>query len=148
MGAAVNAIAFRPDSFEAIVALDDGSIARWTPADQRLRIHGQLGHAVTSLAVDATMVVFGGGPAIHGMPVTRDGPAWRASAGQDLVTAVAITGDGERCVSGARDGSLVLRLADGHQLRRLPPPVDLVPLPGRSALARARSWPAPRTSRS
>jgi WD40 repeat protein len=135
VGAAVNAIAFRPDSFEAFVALEDGSIARWTPADQRLRIHDQLGHAVTSLAVDATMVVFGGGPAIHGAPVAGDGPTWRASAGQDLVTAVAITGDGERCVSGARDGSLVLwRLADGQQLRRLTLPVDrvlcLAALPG------------------
>jgi WD40 repeat protein len=126
-GAAVNAVAFRPDSFEAFVALEDGSVARWTPADQRLRIHDRLGHAVTSLTVDATMVVYGGGPAIHGTPVAGDGPTWRVSAGQDLVTAVAITGDGERCVSGARDGSLVLwRLADGNQLRRLPPPVDRV----------------------
>jgi WD40 repeat protein len=127
VGAAVNAVAFRLDSFEAFVALEDGSVARWTPADQRLRMHDRLEHAVTSLAVDATMLVYGGGPAVHGTPVAGDGPTWRASAGQDLVTAVAVTGDGERCVSGARDGSLVLwRLADGHQLRRFPPPVDRV----------------------
>lgn len=126
--AAVNAIAFRPGSYEAFVALNDGGVARWSPAEQRLRLYEELDeYAATALAVGAGMLVYSGGPEVRGGSVDADGSVWRSSAGQDLVTAVAIVGDGERCVSGARDGSLALwRLTDGRALGALPQPVDRV----------------------
>lgn len=135
-GYAVNAIAFRPGSFEAFVGLDDGIVARWSPGDRRLRRYEELEeYAVAALAVGDEMLVYSGGPEVRGGCTGADGAVWRSSAGQSLVTAVAITGDGKRCVSGARDGSLVLwRLSDGRELRRFPPPVDrvlcLAALPG------------------
>ncbi|MCG5446162.1 WD40 repeat domain-containing protein [Micromonospora sp. NIE79] len=125
-GSPVNAVAFRPDSFEAFVGLDDGRVGRWSPADGRLRIGHQTGrYAVTSLAVDAGVLVFGAGPALHASTAESGRPHWQADTGQDQVNAVAITG--ECCVSGGRDGSLVVwRLSDGRELQRLPAMVDRV----------------------
>lgn len=136
VGCAVNAIAFRPDSFEAFLALNDGIVARWSPADSRLRRYQEFEErAASAVAVGPDMLVCSGGPEVRGGRVGGDGIVWRASAGAVPVTAVAVTGDGKRCLSGASDGSLVLRrLADGRELRRLPPPVDrvvcLAALPG------------------
>lgn len=127
-GSSVNAIAFGPGSFEAFVALDDGRVGRWSPAERRLRIEHQTErYPVTSLAVDAGMLVFGAGPVLHAGAIESDGPLWQTDTGQDEITAVAITGDGERYVSGGRDGSLVVwRLSDGRELRRLPATVNRV----------------------
>ncbi|MEV0284764.1 hypothetical protein AB0H36_11670 [Kribbella sp. NPDC050820] len=64
---AVNAIAFRPNSFEAFVALDDGVVARWSPADRRLRVYEELeDYAVTALTVGEEMLVYSGGPEVRG----------------------------------------------------------------------------------
>lgn len=127
-GAPVTALVFRPGSFEAFVGLDDGRVGRWSPADRRLRVaYRAEEHGVTSLAVDGDTLVFGAGPVLHATSIEADRSRWRADTGQQHVTAVAITGAGGCCVSGSRDGSLVVwRLSDGRELRRTPDTVDRV----------------------
>lgn len=134
MASPVNAVAFRPGSFEAFVGLDDGGVGRWSLADRRLRVEHNTGrYAVSSLAAGADTIIFGAGPMVHAL----GGHEWRVDTGQEMVTAVAISD--AHCVSGGRDGSVVVsRLSDGGELRRAPGTVDrvlcLAAIPGTSTV--------------
>jgi WD40 repeat protein len=125
-GAVVNAVIFRPGSFEALVALGDGTMARWSLADRQLRrfVHNS-DHSVAALAVEANSLVYCVGPAIHGYDLATDTLLWRGEHHQSEVTGVTILGDGERCVSVSGDGVLaVWQLCDGRFLKNIGLPAD------------------------
>jgi WD40 repeat protein len=138
-GAPVNAVVFRPSSYEALVALDDGTVGRWGLSDRRLRRWFQLAAPVSSLAADSDMAVCGSGTAITASTLAADGPLWQATAHEAYVSAVAVLGDG-RCAAGSFDGSIsVWGLADGRLLGRFPLGADRVlcaaAVPGTSLVA-------------
>ena len=114
-GAAVNAAAFRPGSFEAFIARDDGTIALWSLADRRLRPFATLqAGSVAGLAARDGVLVYGCGASVYGHCSGEDSALWHGAAHDGHVAAVAILGDGERAVSGSFDGSIaVWRVTDG-----------------------------------
>jgi WD40 repeat protein len=125
-GAVVNAVTFRPGSFEALVALGDGTVARWSLADRRLRPFARdPDHSVAALAVNGNTIVYCAGPAVHAYDLATDTPLWRGERHQGEVSGVAILGDGERCVSVSGDGALAMwRLRDGRFLGNIGLPAD------------------------
>lgn len=125
-GSAVNAAAFRPGSFEALVALEDGTLARWSLADRRLRpFVRDSDHSVAALAVDENKILYCTGSTVHAYDHAKDAPLWHGRRHQGEVCGVAILGDGERCVSVSGDGTLVMwRLADGRFLKTIGLPAD------------------------
>jgi WD40 repeat protein len=161
-GPAVNAITFRPDTYEAFIAREDATITRWSVADRRLRPFATLtAGAATSLAAWNGMLVYGCGMLVAGQPFAQDmlpgpernptavlpGPErnptaelWRGFAHDGLVAAVAILGDGQRAVSASYDGSIAAwRLADGRLADRIELTGDRIlcaaAVPGSNAVA-------------
>lgn len=118
---AVSAAAFRPGSFEAYVALTDGTIARWSLADRGLRPVVTLeSGAATSLAVSETELVYSSALTVYGRRHDTDATPWHGRAHHDQVTGVALVGDGERAVSCSLDGSIAIwGTRDGRLLARL-----------------------------
>lgn len=136
-GAAVNAVAYRPGSFEALVALGDGTVARWSLADRRVRPLARVtDRSVAALAVDENMVLYCAGATVHAYDLVTDTPLWQGQRHQGEVSGVAILADGERCVSVSDDGTFVVwRRRDGRFLRTIPLPADrplcVTAVPGR-----------------
>ena len=162
-GPPVNAVTFRPDTYEAFIAREDGTIVRWSVADRRLRPFTRLtAGAVTSLAAWNGMLVYGCGMSVSGEPFSQatmfsgpgrnpaaelSGPGrnpaaepWQGFGHDGLVAAVAILADGRRAVSGSYDGSIaVWRLADGTLTDRIELTTDRIlcaaAVPGSNAVA-------------
>ena len=136
-GAAVSAVAYRPGSFEALVALGDGTLARWSLADRRVRPFARdPGRSVAALAVDENTVLYGAGASVHAYDLVSDAPLWQGQRHQGEVSGVAILAGGKRCVSVSDDGALVVwRRQDGRFLRTIPLPADqplcVTSVPGR-----------------
>jgi len=125
-GSEVNAVAFRSASFEALVALGDGTVARWSLADRRLRpCLRDPRHSVAALAIAGDTLVYCAGNALHAYDLAAEVPLWRGEAHEGNVSAVAILADGQRCVSAPVEGPLtVWRLDDGRQLGHINLPPD------------------------
>jgi WD40 repeat protein len=140
-GPPVNAVTFRPDTFEAFIARDDGTIARWSVADRRLRPFTTLAAgSATSLAAWQGRLVYGCGMSVCGQPFIQDATPWQGFAHDGLVTAVAILQDGQRAVSGSYDGSIaVWGVADGRLTDRIELTSDRIlctaAVPGSNAVA-------------
>jgi WD40 repeat protein len=124
-GAAVDAVAFQPGSFEAIVAAG-ATVARWSLADRRLRPFApDPGRNVTALATDGRMVVYGAGSRVHAYDLAANAPTWLGERHRDQVAGVAILDDRERCVSVSSDGHLIVcRLDDGAFVTEIGLPAD------------------------
>jgi len=139
--AAINAVTFRPGSFDAFAARDDGTIARWSLADRRLRPFATLAAgSASSIAACNSAVVYGCGTWVYGRCFSEGAAPWRRSAPAGPVAAVTILGDGERAVSGSCDGSIaVWRVTDGELLDRIHLTTDQVlcaaAVPGTNAVA-------------
>jgi WD40 repeat protein len=125
-GAAVNAAAYRPGSFEALVALGDGTVARWSLADRRVRPFARdPDRSIAALAVDENTVLYCAGATVHAYDLVTDTPLWQGQRHHGEVSGVAILADGERCVSVSDDGTLVVwRRHDGRFLQTIPLPAD------------------------
>ena len=100
-GAVVNAVAYRPGSFEALVALGDGTVARWSLADRRVRPFARdPDHSVAALAVDENTVLYGAGATVHAYDASR------VLTGHTVgVDALTLTPDGTEIVSVSRDST-------------------------------------------
>jgi WD40 repeat protein len=125
-GAAVNAVAYRPASFEALVALENGIVARWSLADRQVRpfVRGPR-DSVRALAVDENEILYCTGAAIHAYDVGTGTPLWRGQGHKGEVNGVAFLADGKRCVSVSDDGTLMVwRRRDGRFLKTIPLPAD------------------------
>jgi WD40 repeat protein len=125
-GAAVHAVVYRPASFEALVGLADGIVARWSLADRRVRPFARGPHgSVVALAVDENTVLYCTGAAVHAHDLVTDTPLWHGQQHVGDVTGVAFLADRERCVSVSDDGTFVVwRRHDGRFLRTIPLPAD------------------------
>jgi WD40 repeat protein len=125
-GAAVNAVAYRPGSFEALVALGDGTLARWSLADRRVRPFARDPDGpVAALAVDGNTVLYCAGTTVHAYDLVTDTPLWHGQRHHSEVSGVAMVADGERCVSVSDDGTVVVwGRHDGRFLRAIPLPAD------------------------
>lgn len=138
---AVSAAAFRPRSFEAYVALTNGTITRWSLAERGLRPVVTLASgAATSLAVSDTALVYSSDRTVYGRRNDPNAAPWRGHAHHDQVTGVALVGDGERAVSCSFDGSIaVWSTLDGRLIARLQLTADrllcIAPVPGADAVA-------------
>ena len=125
-GSAVNAVAFRPASFDAVVALSDGTVAHWSLANRRVRpFAGALRKSAEALAVNAHRILYCAGSSIYAYDLESDKPIWSGEQGQDELIGVAILEDGERCVSVSVENALnVWRMGDGQFLCTVSLPVD------------------------
>ncbi|HET9894564.1 MAG TPA: WD40 repeat domain-containing protein [Streptosporangiaceae bacterium] len=138
-GAAVNAVTYRPGSFEALVALEDGTVARWSLADRRVRPFAcDPGRSVAGLAADENIALYCAGASVYAYDLSAGTPLWQGKQHDADVCGVAIAGD--RCVSVSGDGALaVWRRRDGRFLRIIPLPADeplcLASVPGRPLVA-------------
>ena len=135
-GAPVNAIAYRPGSFEALMALADGTVARWSLAEGRVRPFAHdPDRSVPALAVNDNTLLYCAGVTVHAYDLTTDMPRWKGQRHPGEVSGVAILTDGERYVSVSDDGTLVVwRGQDGRFLQTIPLPADrplcLTSIPG------------------
>src|SRR3954462_427292 len=65
VGATVNAVAYRPRSFEALLARGAGTVAGWSLADRRVRPFARdPDHPVAALAVDEKTVLYCAGATV------------------------------------------------------------------------------------
>jgi len=116
-GAAVTAVTFRPGSFEAFAALDDGGIVRWSRAGRRLRPFTTLAAgSAASLAAGEDVLVCGCGLWVYGYCLATDTVLWQGSVPAGPVTAVAMLGDGKHAVSGSADGGIAVWEASTGEL--------------------------------
>ncbi|HLX51090.1 MAG TPA: WD40 repeat domain-containing protein [Streptosporangiaceae bacterium] len=140
-GPSVNAVTFRPDTCEALIAREDGTIVRWSVTDRRIRPFATLtAGTATSLAAWDGMLVYGCGMSVYGQPFTQATAQWQGFGHDGLVAAVAILSDGQRAVSGSYDGSIaVWCLTDGRLADRIELTSDRIlcaaAVPGSSAVA-------------
>lgn len=148
---AISAATFVPGSYEALVALGDGTIARWSLADRRLHpmAAGPAGR-VSSLAVTDVALVYGSATSVYGQRHDQNRhdrgthhqntAPWRGTAHGAPVTGVAMIGAGDRAASCSQDGSIaVWRVTDGHLIRRMRVAADallcIAPVPGSDLVA-------------
>jgi WD40 repeat protein len=136
-GAPVTVVRYRPGSFEALVALADGTVARWSLADRRVRAFARHpDRPVSALAVDGNTALYGAGRTVHAYDLLAGTPLWQGQRHEGDVRGVAILADGERCVSVSDDSALVVwRRRDGRFLGTIALPADqplcVTSVPGR-----------------
>jgi WD40 repeat protein len=125
-GAPVSAIVYRPRSFEALVALANGTVGRWSLADRRVRtVAHDPDRPVPALAVNDNTLLYCAGATVHAYDLATNAPMWLGQRHQSEVRGVAILADGERCVSVSHDGTLVVwRRHDGQFIQTIPLPAD------------------------
>lgn len=125
-GAPVNAIVYRPRSYEALVALADGTVGLWSHADRRVRpLAHDADHSIPALAVRDNTLLYCAGAAVRAYDLATGTPMWEGRRHSSKVSGLAILEDGERCVSVSDDGGLVVwRHRDGQFLQTIPLPAD------------------------
>ncbi len=141
IGTAISAAAFLPGSYKALVALGNGTIARWSLADARPHpiVELQTGPA-TSLAVSDAALVCGSATSVFGLRHDQDSGPWRGTAHRGLVTGVAMAGAGDHAVSCSHDGTIaVWQVADGRLVKQMPIATEqllcIAPVPGSDSVA-------------